>query len=115
MNWTLVSTLAIPGLMMGLLSLRGRTRGIEPYLIRPGALTCAFLEGHRIRSVEPLNLAMAYTVLGLVYLIVAHRRVFQRGWATTALQAVGLLAWFYVLLAAWLGSVMALAAWMTIP
>lgn len=32
MNWTLVALLAIPGLMMGLLSVGGHTRGIEPYL-----------------------------------------------------------------------------------
>ena len=32
MNWVLVSLLSIPGLMMGLLSTRGHTRGIEPYL-----------------------------------------------------------------------------------
>jgi hypothetical protein len=32
MNWTLVSLLALPGLMMGLLSVKGHTRGIEPYL-----------------------------------------------------------------------------------
>jgi len=32
MNWTLVALLAIPGLMMGLLSVKGHTRGIEPYL-----------------------------------------------------------------------------------
>lgn len=32
MNWTLVALLAIPGLMIGLLSSRGHTRGIEPYL-----------------------------------------------------------------------------------
>jgi hypothetical protein len=32
MNWTLVALLAIPGVMMGLLSVRGHTRGIEPYL-----------------------------------------------------------------------------------
>ena len=32
MNWTLVSLLSIGGLMMGLLSVRGHTRGIEPFL-----------------------------------------------------------------------------------
>lgn len=32
MNWTLIALLAIPGLMMGLLSVKGYTRGIEPYL-----------------------------------------------------------------------------------
>lgn len=32
MNWTLVALLALPGLMMGLLSVKGHTRGIEPYL-----------------------------------------------------------------------------------
>lgn len=32
MNWTLVVILSIPGLMMGLLSVMGHTRGIEPYL-----------------------------------------------------------------------------------
>ena len=32
MNWMLVSVLSIPGVMMGLLSVRGHTRGIEPYL-----------------------------------------------------------------------------------
>lgn len=32
MNWTLVTTLAVPGLMMGLLSIKGHTRGIEPWL-----------------------------------------------------------------------------------
>ena len=66
-------------------------------------------------GVTSVRLAMAYTVLGLVYLVVAHRRVYRRSWGTTALQALGLLAWFYVLLATWLGSVMAVAAWMTIP
>jgi len=66
-------------------------------------------------GVTSVQLAMAYTVLGLVYLTVAYRRVYRRSWAATALQAVGLLLWFYVLLAAWIGSVMALAAWMTIP
>lgn len=32
MNWVLVALLSIPGVMMGLLSVRGHTRGIEPYL-----------------------------------------------------------------------------------
>jgi hypothetical protein len=32
MNWVLVALLSIPGLLMGLLSVRGHTRGIEPYL-----------------------------------------------------------------------------------
>lgn len=32
MNWPLVAILSIPGLLMGLLSVRGHTRGIEPYL-----------------------------------------------------------------------------------
>lgn len=32
MNWILVGLLAAPGLLMGLLSVRGHTRGIEPYL-----------------------------------------------------------------------------------
>ncbi|MFQ5680067.1 MAG: hypothetical protein ACE5HP_11490 [Gemmatimonadota bacterium] len=32
MNWILVSLLSIPGVLMGLLSVRGHTRGIEPYL-----------------------------------------------------------------------------------
>lgn len=32
MNWVLVGLLSVPGAMMGLLSVRGHTRGIEPYL-----------------------------------------------------------------------------------
>lgn len=32
MNWAMVALLSIPGLMMGLLSVRGHTRGIEPFL-----------------------------------------------------------------------------------
>lgn len=32
MNWVLIALLSIPGLLMGLLSVRGHTRGIEPYL-----------------------------------------------------------------------------------
>lgn len=32
MNWILVLLLATPGLLMGLLSVRGHTRGIEPWL-----------------------------------------------------------------------------------
>jgi len=66
-------------------------------------------------GVTSVQLAMAYTVVGLVYLVMAVRRVFGRRWGTTALQAAVLLVWFYMLLAAWLGSVMAVAAWLTIP
>ncbi|MCA9288403.1 MAG: hypothetical protein KDA05_07455 [Phycisphaerales bacterium] len=32
MNWLLVLLLSVPGALMGLLSVRGHTRGIEPYL-----------------------------------------------------------------------------------
>ncbi len=32
MQWTLVALLSIPGLLMGLLSVKGHTRGIEPFL-----------------------------------------------------------------------------------
>ncbi|HYE03411.1 MAG TPA: hypothetical protein VD963_09275 [Phycisphaerales bacterium] len=32
MNWPLVALLSLAGVMMGLLSVRGHTRGIEPYL-----------------------------------------------------------------------------------
>jgi hypothetical protein len=32
MQWTLIALLSIPGLLMGLLSVKGHTRGIEPFL-----------------------------------------------------------------------------------
>lgn len=32
MNWPLIAILSVPGLVMGLLSSRGHTRGIEPFL-----------------------------------------------------------------------------------
>lgn len=66
-------------------------------------------------GVTSVRLAMAYTGLGLVYLLVAVHRVYGRGWGASALQAAGLLLWFYLLLAAWLGSVMALATRLTLP
>lgn len=32
MAWPLIAILSVPGLVMGLLSSRGHTRGIEPFL-----------------------------------------------------------------------------------
>lgn len=59
-------------------------------------------------------LSMAYTVLSLAYLVVAVWRVYGFHWVVASFQGLVLLFWFYLLLALWLGSVMALATWLAI-
>jgi len=66
-------------------------------------------------GIHSIQLAMVYSALSLAYLVVAVRRVFGRAWALAILQGLALLLWFYILFAAWLGSVMALATRLTIP
>jgi len=55
----------------------------------------------------PLGAAMA--LLGLVYLTVAVRRAYGRGWIGATLSAVALKTAFYLLLAAWMGAALTLA------
>ena len=66
-------------------------------------------------GVHSIRLAVVYSVASLAYLVVAVRRVYGRGWTLALLQGIALLMWFYVLLAAWLGSVVALATRLAIP
>ena len=66
-------------------------------------------------GVHSIQLAMIYSALSLGYLVVAVHRVYDRPWALALLQGLALLLWFYVLLAAWLGSAMGLATRLTIP
>lgn len=70
MNWILVALLAIPGVLMGLLSVRGLTRGIEPYLwVLLAAFACLVLvrSGTQRIFVHGLAVGISWGVLnGLV-------------------------------------------------
>jgi hypothetical protein len=55
----------------------------------------------------PLGAAIA--ILGIIYLVVAVRRVYRRGWLTASLAAVGLKLVFDALIAAWMFAAIALA------
>ncbi|HKP74511.1 MAG TPA: DUF3667 domain-containing protein [Longimicrobiaceae bacterium] len=55
----------------------------------------------------PLGAVIA--VIGLIYLALAVRRVYGRGWAGSVLSAIGLKAAFYVLLGGWMLAAMSVA------